>query len=148
MSSELEGVKGSSFDFEKQSQEQLHDGAALTADVSCLFLSLSLSLQRWIVHLSNNRTELQVSFDDPNFDPETIPLEDESPYPEVRSAVANTDDPTIPASTLRAWAIGLVLTIVIPGMNQFFYFRYPSVSISLVCLPLFFCYFSSCALLC
>jgi len=33
-------------------------------------------------------------------------LEDDSPYPEVRSAVANTDDPNIPVSTLRAWVIG------------------------------------------
>ncbi|KAI0274448.1 OPT oligopeptide transporter protein-domain-containing protein [Russula aff. rugulosa BPL654] len=50
--------------------------------------------------------------DDPNFDPTAPALEDEydeSPYPEVRAAVANTDDPTMPAST------------------YFFYFRYPSI---------------------
>ena len=39
--------------------------------------------------------------------------EDDSPYPEVRSAVANTDDPTMPASTLRSWVIGLIFAIVI-----------------------------------
>lgn len=55
--------------------------------------------------------------------------EDESPYPEVRSAVANTDDPTMPAGTLRAWILGLVWAIVIPGVNQFYFFRYPSVTI-------------------
>ncbi|KAF8874423.1 OPT oligopeptide transporter protein-domain-containing protein [Infundibulicybe gibba] len=55
--------------------------------------------------------------------------EEDSPYPEVRSAVANFDDPTMPASTLRAWSLGLFWSIIIPGMNQFFYFRYPSVSI-------------------
>jgi hypothetical protein len=108
--------------------------------------SFFLSLYLWILRLSNTRTELQVAFDDPNFDPETISLEDESPYPEVRSAVANTDDPTIPASTFRAWVIGLVLTIVIPGINQFFFFRYPAVTISQVCLPLFLCHL--CASLC
>ncbi|KAN0129006.1 oligopeptide transporter [Lactarius tabidus] len=68
--------------------------------------------------------------DDPNFDPTAVALEDESPYPEVRSAVANTDDPTMPASTFRAWVIGLMWAILIPGVNQFFYFRYPSVNIT------------------
>ena len=67
--------------------------------------------------------------DDPNFDPTAPVLEDESPYPEVRAAVANTDDPTMPVSTLRAWTIGLIWAVLIPGVNQFFYFRYPSVSI-------------------
>jgi hypothetical protein len=71
--------------------------------------------------------------DDPNFDPTAPALEDESPYPEVRSAVANTDDPTMPSSTFRAWVVGLILAVLISGVNQFFYFRYPSVGISQVC---------------
>ncbi|GLB41159.1 putative OPT oligopeptide transporter protein [Lyophyllum shimeji] len=65
---------------------------------------------------------------DPNFDSESV-LEDDSPYPEVRSAVANYDDPDMPASTLRAWTLGICWAVIIPGMNQFFYFRYPSVAI-------------------
>ncbi|KAF8263227.1 small oligopeptide transporter [Lactarius quietus] len=73
--------------------------------------------------------------DDPNFDPTAFVLEDESPYPEVRSAVANTDDPTMPASTLRAWLLGIIWAVLIPGVNQFFFFRYPSVSISSI-IPL------------
>ncbi|KAH9059645.1 small oligopeptide transporter [Lactarius vividus] len=68
--------------------------------------------------------------DDPNFDPTAVALEDESPYPEVRSAVANTDDPTMPSSTFRAWVIGIMWAILIPGVNQFFFFRYPSVTIT------------------
>ncbi|KAF8257802.1 OPT oligopeptide transporter protein-domain-containing protein [Lactarius quietus] len=68
--------------------------------------------------------------DDPNFDPTAIIMEDESPYPEVRSAVANTDDPTMPVSTLRAWLLGIICAVLIPGINQFFIFRYPSVVIS------------------
>lgn len=40
--------------------------------------------------------------------------EDDSPYPEVRSAVANTDDPDIPVSTIRAWVIGIIFAIIIP----------------------------------
>jgi hypothetical protein len=70
--------------------------------------------------------------DDPNFDPTVPVLEDESPYPEVRCAVANTDDPTMPSSTFRAWVVGLILAVLIPGVNQFF-FRYPSVIFNQVC---------------
>ncbi|KAF8256505.1 OPT oligopeptide transporter [Lactarius quietus] len=71
-----------------------------------------------------------INSDDPNFDPTAFALEDESPYPEVRSAVANTDDPTMPVSTFRAWVMGLLWAILIPGVNQFFFFRYPSVTIT------------------
>ncbi|CAK5284572.1 unnamed protein product [Mycena citricolor] len=72
-------------------------------------------------------------FDDPNLDKDAAiagVLEDDSPYPEVRSAVANTDDPTVPVSTVRAWTLGLIWAIIIPGLNQFFFFRYPSVTVS------------------
>ncbi|KAF8264244.1 OPT oligopeptide transporter [Lactarius quietus] len=70
--------------------------------------------------------------DDPNFDPTAIIIEDESPYPEVRSAVANTDDPSMPVSTLRAWVLGIISTVLVAGTGQFFYFRYPSVYISVL----------------
>lgn len=33
-------------------------------------------------------------------------------------------------NTLRAWVIGLVWSVIIPGLNQFFFFRFPSVTIS------------------
>ena len=56
--------------------------------------------------------------------------DDDSPYPEVRSAVANTDDPDMPVGTFRAWIIGLLWSIILPGMNQFFFFRYPSVEVT------------------
>ncbi|KAH8117482.1 oligopeptide transporter [Phellopilus nigrolimitatus] len=68
-------------------------------------------------------------FDDPNLDKNAVVLEDDSPYPEVRSAVANTDDPSMPASTIRSWVIGLIFAIIMSGLNQFFFFRYPSVTI-------------------
>ena len=94
---------------------------------------------------------------DPNIDPKEAAIgvfEDDSPYPEVRSAVANTDDVTIPAGTVRAWVLGLFWATVISAsffhdwtrsyrltglsnqpqsLNQFFFFRYPSVSIGGVC---------------
>ncbi|KAF8257233.1 OPT oligopeptide transporter [Lactarius quietus] len=56
-------------------------------------------------------------------------IEDESPYPEVRSAVANTDDPAMPVSTLRAWLLGTMWAVLLAGTNQFFYFRSPSANI-------------------
>ena len=76
----------------------------------------------------------------------------ESPYPEVRSAVANFDDPEMPGepvelhspcqryssndevNTLRAWVIGLLWAILLPGVNQFFFFRYPTVTVGGVSL--------------
>ncbi|KAF8577798.1 OPT oligopeptide transporter [Ramaria rubella] len=69
-------------------------------------------------------------FDDPNLDKDRVELENDSPYPEVRSAVANTDDETMPVNTLRAWIIGIIWAILIPGLNQFFFFRFPSVTVT------------------
>ncbi|KAJ8518202.1 hypothetical protein ONZ45_g4707 [Pleurotus djamor] len=66
---------------------------------------------------------------DPNLDTDSEQMDLDSPYPEVRSAVANFDDPSMPASTLRAWVLGIIWAMVIPGMNQFFYMRYPSLVI-------------------
>jgi hypothetical protein len=71
--------------------------------------------------------------DDPNIDFLGFVVEHESPYVEVRSAVANTDDPTMPSSTFRAWVVGLIWAIILPGVNLFFFFRYPSINIPLVC---------------
>ncbi|PWN47460.1 small oligopeptide transporter [Violaceomyces palustris] len=56
-------------------------------------------------------------------------LEEDSPYPEVRAAVSNVDDPTMPVMTFRAWTIGLFFAIVIPGVNQLLSYRYPTVTI-------------------
>ncbi|KAL9709483.1 hypothetical protein Ac2012v2_007219 [Leucoagaricus gongylophorus] len=78
----------------------------------------------------SNRTSRLFRTYDPNFDSESSVFEEEdSPYPEVRSAVANFDDPSMPVSTLRAWVLGILWSILIPGMNQFFHLRYPSVAI-------------------
>jgi hypothetical protein len=37
--------------------------------------------------------------------------------------VSNTDDPTMPVNTFRMWFLGILFTIVIAGLNQFFGFR-------------------------
>ncbi|KAF7791994.1 hypothetical protein EIP86_003021 [Pleurotus ostreatoroseus] len=81
--------------------------------------------------LNHAATSLPVAeFEDPNLEPDVDEQEDDSPYPEVRSAVANTDDPTMPVSTLRSWVIGIIWAILIPGLNQFLFFRFPSITIS------------------
>lgn len=36
----------------------------------------------------------------------------------------------MPCATFRAWFVGLIWAILIPGLNQFFFFRYPSVTIT------------------
>jgi hypothetical protein len=43
-------------------------------------------------HLKIKQEVAGAFFDDPNLDRDHIELENDSPYPEVRSAVANTDD--------------------------------------------------------
>lgn len=67
-------------------------------------------------------------------------LLNDSIYPEVRAAVSAIDDPNMPVNTFRAWFLGLVFVILLSGINQLLYFRYPSVTISglvvqLVCYP-------------
>ncbi|SNX83934.1 probable isp4 - oligopeptide transporter [Melanopsichium pennsylvanicum] len=57
-------------------------------------------------------------------------LEEDSPYPEVRAAVSNVDDPTMPVMTFRTWVLGMLFTIVIPGVNQLLSYRYPTVTIT------------------
>jgi hypothetical protein len=36
----------------------------------------------------------------------------------------------MPVNTLRAWVLGVIWAMIIPGANQFFFFRYPSVTIT------------------
>ncbi|KAJ7633597.1 OPT oligopeptide transporter [Mycena polygramma] len=82
-------------------------------------------------HIPQTQTALTgAQFDDPNLDKEHfVGLDDESPYPEVRSAVSNTDDPDMPVTTVRTWVLGLGWAIIISGLNQFFFFRYPGITI-------------------
>ncbi|AEO63038.1 uncharacterized protein THITE_40025, partial [Thermothielavioides terrestris NRRL 8126] len=50
-----------------------------------------------------------------------------SPYAEVRSVVDNHDDPSMPVSTIRAWAIGIFFSCCISFINAFFDVRMPSI---------------------
>lgn len=56
------------------------------------------------------------------------PEAENSPYPEVRAAVRNYDE-DVPANTVRAWTIGLALTVIGASMNTLFSLRQPSISI-------------------
>ncbi len=61
--------------------------------------------------------------------------EDDSPYPEVRSAVANYDETSMPVATFRAWTLGILWAMILPGINEFYYFRYPSLMVTGVRVP-------------
>jgi hypothetical protein len=52
-----------------------------------------------------------------------IDFDDESPYPEVRAAVASVDDPSMPVNTFRTWFLGILFTLLVSGLNQVFAFR-------------------------
>ncbi|KAJ6438781.1 OPT oligopeptide transporter [Purpureocillium lavendulum] len=56
-------------------------------------------------------------------------LDENSPYPEVRAAVRNYDE-DLPANTVRAWAIGLVMTTMFSGINILFSLRQPVIVIT------------------
>ncbi|KAG4417006.1 hypothetical protein IFR04_009847 [Cadophora malorum] len=52
-----------------------------------------------------------------------------SPYSEVRAVVDNTDDPSIPSSTIRAWVIGLSFVTILAFINQMFSIRQPNITV-------------------
>ncbi|KAH9955915.1 OPT oligopeptide transporter protein-domain-containing protein [Russula dissimulans] len=56
----------------------------------------------------------------------------DSPYPEVRAAVANTDDPTMIVNTFRVWLIGLLFAMVTSAFNTVFSMRYPTTNIGVL----------------
>ncbi|WFD43602.1 hypothetical protein MPSI1_002265 [Malassezia psittaci] len=64
-------------------------------------------------------------------------IEEDSPYQEVRAAVSNVDDPSMPVNTFRAWFLGTIAVIVVPGLNQFLYLRYPSTTVTGYCVMIF-----------
>ncbi|TLD11813.1 hypothetical protein PspLS_11664 [Pyricularia sp. CBS 133598] len=53
-----------------------------------------------------------------------------SPYAEVRAVVDNHDDPSLPVSTVRAWVIGLIFSVLLAFINQLFSIRQPSITVS------------------
>ncbi|RDA90398.1 hypothetical protein CP533_1049 [Ophiocordyceps camponoti-saundersi (nom. inval.)] len=50
-----------------------------------------------------------------------------SPYAEVRANVDNHDDPTLPVSTIRAWTLGCLFSVLLSFVNQLFSIRQPNI---------------------
>ncbi|KDQ08895.1 hypothetical protein BOTBODRAFT_179527 [Botryobasidium botryosum FD-172 SS1] len=82
--------------------------------------------------LSSASQATGAEFDDPNADIDAIGDLNDSPYPEVRAAVSNTDDPDMPVNTIRAWAIGIILLVLNIGLNQFLSLRSPTTGIDTI----------------
>ncbi|KAK4187025.1 hypothetical protein QBC35DRAFT_553123 [Podospora australis] len=53
-----------------------------------------------------------------------------SPYAEVRAVVDNHDDPSLPVSTIRCWAIGILFACIMASVNNFFDIRQPTIGLS------------------
>jgi OPT family small oligopeptide transporter len=62
---------------------------------------------------------------------ETELVEENSPYLEVQVAVPNRDE-DLPVNTIRAWVLGLTLSMFGAGINTFFSLRNPAISISVI----------------
>jgi hypothetical protein len=56
-------------------------------------------------------------------------ITDNSPYPEVRSAVEAGDE-DVPSNTFRAWFLGMLFVTVGSGMNMLFNLRAPSIIVT------------------
>ncbi|KAK3694789.1 putative isp4 protein [Podospora appendiculata] len=66
---------------------------------------------------------------------EQILAEDNSPYPEVRASVRNVDT-EMPASTIRAWTIGLLLCTIGSAVNMLLSLRNPTILLSTLVIQL------------
>ncbi|TIA79936.1 hypothetical protein E3P92_03017 [Wallemia ichthyophaga] len=65
-----------------------------------------------------------------------LEYEEDSPYPEVRASVSNTDDPDIPTLTLRVWVVGGFFSALAAAVNTVFNFRLPAPTITPIVLQL------------
>lgn len=57
--------------------------------------------------------------------------EENSPYEEVRAAVPNWDE-EMPANTIRAWTLGLLLSVFGAGINTLFSLRAPAIGVGTI----------------
>lgn len=73
---------------------------------------------------------IEIESDNLSFISGDISLMDNSPYPEVREVVPNTDDPSIQINHWRTWVLTTIFVIVFAAVNQFFSLRYPSLTIN------------------
>ena len=98
----------------------------ISKDVSVHYAGDLDSVSDFDPNFDADQTELGTALNSGRFDDspsDTCCAGNDSPYPEVRAAVANFDDPTMPSSTIRAWTLGLLWALVLPSVNQFFLVR-------------------------
>ncbi|KND86728.1 Sexual differentiation process protein isp4 [Tolypocladium ophioglossoides CBS 100239] len=90
---------------------------------------------KWDPFLDNDKLEtIDGALDSANVEKQAAVdeslLQEDSPYPEVRSSVPPTDDPSMPVDTIRAWVIGAVLCTIIAACNVLLSLRRGVISIS------------------
>ena len=73
---------------------------------------------------------------DKTFSKEEAEEQENSPYAEVCAAVPNYDE-DVPASTVRAWALGISLAVFGAAVNTLFSLRQPAISIGTIVAQLF-----------
>jgi len=62
--------------------------------------------------------------------------DENSPIPEVASAIPNTDNPDTPSLTFRFWVLGMFFSIILPFVNQFFWFRTNPIAVNGIVISL------------
>lgn len=62
--------------------------------------------------------------------------EEDSPFEVVRATVSNKDDPSLPVMTFRFWFLGLLFTVVLSFVNQFFWFRTTPLTVGILVVQL------------
>lgn len=89
-------------------------------------------LQSWDLNYPDPDYETRslVSADDVAFE-KGAKEEENSPYEEVRAAVPNYDE-EMPANTIRAWVIGLTLSMFGAAVNTLFSMRQPAISLGTI----------------
>ncbi|OIW18428.1 hypothetical protein TanjilG_13180 [Lupinus angustifolius] len=65
-----------------------------------------------------------------------VVLEDRCPVEEVALVVPETDDPSLPVMTFRAWFLGITSCIILIFLNTFFTFRTQPLSISAILMQI------------
>lgn len=63
--------------------------------------------------------------------PEAEKEKENSPYEEVRAAVPNYDE-DLPANTIRAWVLGLLLSVFGAAVNTIFSLRNPVIGVGVI----------------
>ncbi|CAL5410326.1 unnamed protein product [Camellia sinensis] len=90
----------------------------------CIHLLHSLSLS---LSSDSEQSSLQMESQKPNGDPAA---EERCPVEEVALVVPETDDPSLPVLTFRAWFLGLSSCVILIFLNTFFMYRTQPLSIS------------------